>query len=222
MSARATRYLYAFDLQTGKRLWRAGKPAPWVVTSPVVWGGRIYYGSSDGHYVEAVDPDSGKRVWLVRTPDNVIASPVLADSILYVADMSGNLFALDAATGAERWRTSLGARVFSTPVPTDGALYLGADDGAVYAIRGAGPPVASPRGVLRLGGGRVRGDQGRRDGARLLQPLRLRDARRQGAGRRSSRSGSRTRRRASWCSRWTWCRRPWRAKHPTPRSSGAT
>jgi len=132
-------HLYAFDLKTGKQLWRAGKPAPWVVTSPVVWGGRIYFGSSDGQYVAAVDPDSGKRVWLVRTPDNVIASPVLADSILYVADMSGNLFALDAATGAERWRTSVGARVFSTPALTDGALYLGADDGAVYAIRGAGP-----------------------------------------------------------------------------------
>ncbi len=128
-------YLYAFDLATGKQLWRAGKPAPWVVTSPVVWGGRIYFGSSDGHYVTAVDPDSGKRVWLVRTPDNVIASPVLADSILYVADMSGNLFALDAATGAEHWRTSLGTCVLSTPVPTDGGLYVGGDDGAVYAIR---------------------------------------------------------------------------------------
>jgi outer membrane protein assembly factor BamB len=133
-------YLYAFDLATGKRLWRTGRPAPWVVTSPVVWGGRIYYGSSDGHYVEAVDPDSGKRVWRVPTPDNVIASPVLADSILYVADMSGNLFALDAATGAERWHTGLGARIFSTPVPVDGALYLGADDGAVYAIHTARGP----------------------------------------------------------------------------------
>ncbi|MGH7628626.1 MAG: PQQ-binding-like beta-propeller repeat protein, partial [Gemmatimonadales bacterium] len=133
-------YLYAFDLSNGKRLWRTGRPAPWVVTSPVVWGGRIYYGRSDGHYVEAVDLDSGKRVWLVRTPDNVIASPVLADSILYVADMSGNLFALDAATGAERWRTGLGARIYSTPVPTDGALYLGADDGAVYSIRNADGP----------------------------------------------------------------------------------
>jgi outer membrane protein assembly factor BamB len=133
-------YLYAFDLATGKRLWRTGRPAPWVVTSPVVWGRRIYYGSSDGQYVEAVDPDSGQRVWRVKTPDNVIASPVLADSILYVADMSGNLFALDAATGQERWRTGLGARIFSTPVPADGALYLGADDGAVYAIRAARGP----------------------------------------------------------------------------------
>ncbi|HEX2450922.1 MAG TPA: PQQ-binding-like beta-propeller repeat protein, partial [Gemmatimonadales bacterium] len=133
-------HLYAFDLVTGKQLWRNGKPAPWVVTSPVVWGDRISFGSSDGHFVEAVDPDSGKRVWFFRTPDNVIASPVLADSILYVADMSGNLFALDAATGAERWRTSLGARIYSTPVPADGALYVGADDGAVYAIRAAGGP----------------------------------------------------------------------------------
>ncbi len=133
-------HLYAFDLATGKRLWRAGRPAPWVVTSPVVWGGRIYFGSSDGHYVVAVDPDSGKRVWLVRTPDNVIASPVLADATLYVADMSGNLFALDPATGAERWRTGLGPRVYSTPVPTDGNLYLGADDGAVYALRAAEGP----------------------------------------------------------------------------------
>ncbi|MGH7517683.1 MAG: PQQ-binding-like beta-propeller repeat protein [Gemmatimonadales bacterium] len=135
-------HLYAFDLETGKQLWRTGTPAPWVVTSPVVWGGRIYFGSSDGHYVAAVDPDSGKRMWLVRTPDNVIASPVLADSVLYVAEMSGNLFALDAATGAERWRTSLGARIYSTPVPTNGGLYIGGDDGAVYAIRATeGPSV---------------------------------------------------------------------------------
>ena len=135
-------HLYAFELESGKQLWRNGKPAPWVVTSPVVWGGRIYFGSSDGRFVAAVDPDSGKRVWFFRTPDSVIASPVLADSVLYVADMSGNLFALDAATGTERWRTSLGARIYSTPVPVDGALYVGADDGAVYAIRGStGPSV---------------------------------------------------------------------------------
>jgi outer membrane protein assembly factor BamB len=42
--------------------------------------------------------------WLVRTSDNVTASPAVVDGVVYVGAWDGIFYALDAETGAELWR----------------------------------------------------------------------------------------------------------------------
>jgi hypothetical protein len=63
------------------------------------------------------NPDGAPTLaWRFDTGGEIYSSPVIADSRLFVASKSGNLFALDALTGAELWRFQLSDYVVrSTP-----------------------------------------------------------------------------------------------------------
>jgi outer membrane protein assembly factor BamB len=130
---------YALDLTTGQRRWSYSHGTSWVVTSPAVSDGRVFGGSSDGRFVHAIDASSGKELWRVATPDNVLGSPSVAGTSLLVVDLGGTLRALDVETGTERWRFRLGDAVMSSPVVVDDVAYLGSDDGALYALQLGGP-----------------------------------------------------------------------------------
>jgi outer membrane protein assembly factor BamB len=130
---------YAIDLATGARKWRQSHRSSWVVASPAVRDGKAYVGSSDAHFIHAIDVASGRELWRTPITMNTIASPVLAGDLLIVNTAQtnaarGELLALDAGTGAIRWRLPFADAVWSTPVVAGNELYFGADDGNVYAI----------------------------------------------------------------------------------------
>jgi len=96
-------------------------------------------GSSDGHFVHAVEPATGKDIWRLETGMNVLASPLrVADltiiGLYHTEGPGGGVWALNAATGAVRWKLDLDAAVMSSPVAADGELYVGTEDGSVVAI----------------------------------------------------------------------------------------
>ncbi|HVT39302.1 MAG TPA: PQQ-binding-like beta-propeller repeat protein [Gemmatimonadaceae bacterium] len=131
--------VYAIDLATGVGRWRVSHRGSWILGSPAAAAGRVYDGSSDGHFVQAVDVASGRELWRQSTDASVIASPLLVGDALIVATMlkrggQGDLLALDAGTGAIRWRLQLGDQVLSSPVAADGELYVGTEAGTVLAI----------------------------------------------------------------------------------------
>jgi hypothetical protein len=123
----------------GERQWRATHRGSWVVGSPTAEPGRVTVGSSDGHFVHAVNPATGADIWRVETGMNVLASPLRIGDLtiigLYYTDgAGGGVWALDAATGAVRWKLNLDASVMSSPVAADGELYVGTEDGSIVAI----------------------------------------------------------------------------------------
>jgi len=131
--------LYGIDLETGERQWRATHRGSWVVGSPTAEPGRVTVGSSDGHFIHAVEPATGKDIWRLETGMNVLASPLRIGDLtvigLYRTDgPGGGLWALDAATGAVRWKLDLDAAIMSSPVAADGELYVGTEDGSIVAI----------------------------------------------------------------------------------------
>jgi outer membrane protein assembly factor BamB len=126
--------LYAIDAATGKQKWRVDHGGSWVITSPAVWNGKVFLGSSDARFVQAVDAKSGRELWRVPMPASVWSSPSIAGSTLYVADTGGSVFALDPETGKTRWRFETGRGVFGAPVPVDGALLVTSSDGNLYAL----------------------------------------------------------------------------------------
>ena len=137
---------YGIDFKTGERQWRATHRGSWVVGSPTAEPGRVTVGSSDGHFIHAVDPATGKDIWRLETGMNVLASPLRVGALtvigLYHTDgSSGGVWALDAATGAVRWKLNLDASVMSSPVAADGELYVGTEDGSIVAIQETNPLV---------------------------------------------------------------------------------
>ena len=126
--------LYALGLATGERLWRVDYGAPWVVSSVAVGDGRVYTGSSDGEFIQAVDAATGAEIWTRELGARVFASPALSGSALYAADHASRVHALDATTGEPRWTLRLADQIQSSPVPAGESLFVGADDGALYAL----------------------------------------------------------------------------------------
>ena len=92
-----------------KLLW-SFKSGDAVKSSPIVGGGRVFFGSYDGK-VYALDMKTGKKVWDFDTGTAVEASPLLVEGTVYVGSLNGVLYALDAARGKPRWKYETGDRV---------------------------------------------------------------------------------------------------------------
>ena len=62
------------------------------------------------------------------------SSPVVANGVVYVGSIDGNLYALNAGTGALLWKYTTGSAVDSSPAVANGVVYVGSDDNNLYAL----------------------------------------------------------------------------------------
>jgi outer membrane protein assembly factor BamB len=128
-----------------------------VLSSPVVAGGVVYFGSND-HFVYAVNAADGTRRWTFKTGSRVASSPAVDSGLVYVGSYDGNFYALDAATGKLRWKFSFEGEhrfigrhlhgslpvgeampdpfdlLLSSAAVVEGVVYVGSGDGFVYAL----------------------------------------------------------------------------------------
>ena len=121
-------------------------PDPWdfYLSSPAVWKGAVYFGSSDGN-VYALHLNNGDVRWKFQTGDVVHSSPAIAEGVLYIGSWDTYLYALDAASGAEKWRFKTGddpevhnhVGNQSSPAVVDGVVYFGSRDSYAYAVDAA-------------------------------------------------------------------------------------
>jgi eukaryotic-like serine/threonine-protein kinase len=135
-------HLYALGASDGTLKWRYAHDATsWAISSPAVRDSVVFEGSSDAHFFHAIRAGDGTELWRVETDHSVWSSPVVAGSLVYMAEGAydgaglGAIHALDAATGEERWSYRTGGGVLSSPAVGDGMLVVGSDDGGVYALR---------------------------------------------------------------------------------------
>ncbi|MBL0180280.1 MAG: PQQ-binding-like beta-propeller repeat protein [Gemmatimonadetes bacterium] len=133
---------YAVSLRDGVERWRVDHKVSWINASAALADGMAIWGSSDGHFMQAVELSTGKERWRAPSENIVWGSAAVAGGMVFVGEGSGLLHALDLKSGAERWRWRAGGGLFSSPVVADSTLYLGSDDGGVYAVAlTAGPPL---------------------------------------------------------------------------------
>ena len=127
--------VYAFDVQTGARLWRAEADGPFDA-APLIHDGIVYAASIAGS-VFAFDAFTGERRWQTAiTPKGISCSPALsADGLLFVAADDGFVHILAAVGGSLiRSRRVSATPLRSAPVCSGQTVFVGADDGSVYAL----------------------------------------------------------------------------------------
>ncbi len=127
----------AYDLETGRRLWRMALGEP-VSAGPAVTDELIVVGTRKGQ-VLALDRESRERLWETGVSSEVLASPVVDGNMVAVMSNDGRLYALRADSGARRWlydRTMppLKLRGTSTPMLTSRRVYAGLPNGRVVAL----------------------------------------------------------------------------------------
>lgn len=134
--------LFALDAASGEPLWQF--PPLYFYPALEVDGGVVYFTGIREYtrsYVYALDAGSGQQLWRIEIKNLVIAPPVVADGVVYLASNGTDwsaydsiFYALDSKTGEELWRYESGTKNNSSPLVVEDVLYGGADGGHQYAL----------------------------------------------------------------------------------------
>lgn len=131
-----------YCLRDGKVVWKFATLKP-DVAAPVIAGGKVYIGGSDGHF-RAIELATGKLIWdFDQVKGFVVDRPLLYEGRVYFGCWANDFYALDEATGRLIWKWNSGAknRMFSPaacwPVATAGRVFIVAPDNVMTALNSA-------------------------------------------------------------------------------------
>lgn len=99
--------LSAFDITSGKSLWRVsmmakGEEDP-VISGGVAFGGGLLYVTNGYNELIAVTPADGKIAWRRTIPAPSRAAPTVLNDRVFITTLDNRLLALNAADGAPLW-----------------------------------------------------------------------------------------------------------------------
>lgn len=95
--------VYAVDAKTGKQKWFFSTKGSWVNNSPVVYDGKLFFGTSIPGLLHAVDIETGQPVFSLETKVPIFSSIGVASGILYLGTFDGKLTAVDLKTQKPAW-----------------------------------------------------------------------------------------------------------------------
>lgn len=75
--------------------------------------------------------------WTFKTGGPIVASPAIADGVVYVASLDKHLYAVDRETGKERWSFASRMPIASSPAVVGGTLYFVSSAGSLAALDAA-------------------------------------------------------------------------------------
>jgi outer membrane protein assembly factor BamB len=81
-------------------------------------------------------PEQLAVLWKFETKDNIEATAVIVDGVVYIGSMDEHLYAIDLKTGKEKWNYKGGPFKASASVRGD-AVYAGDQDGVLHCIDAA-------------------------------------------------------------------------------------
>jgi len=130
----------AFDLNSGRTLWRTRLKAP-LSGGTAAGDGMVLIGSSDGRLF-ALDAANGNSRWSVRVNGEVLAPAAISERLIALRTVDGKLRALSPADGHELWVQQqpvprLSLRGTARPVIAGDLVLCGFDNGKVLAVNAA-------------------------------------------------------------------------------------
>ena len=95
---------YAVDASTGKERWSYSNKGSWVIASPAVSGGKVYFATSDTALFYAMDAKSGAVLYSLDNKQwPMFSSPAIAGDMLYIGSHQGKLLAINLKTQKFAW-----------------------------------------------------------------------------------------------------------------------
>ncbi len=95
---------YAVDAATGKQRWSFSNKGSWVIASPAVREGKVYFGTSDTGLFHALDAKSGAPLFSLEFKHwPMFSSPAIAGDLAYIGSHNGKLLAINLKTGELAW-----------------------------------------------------------------------------------------------------------------------
>ncbi len=88
--------LYAVDAESGKQRWVYDNKGSWVIASPLVQDGKLYFETSDSGMFRALDAKTGAELFSLKFSGwPTFSSPIIAGNMFYLGSLSGKLLAID-------------------------------------------------------------------------------------------------------------------------------
>jgi outer membrane protein assembly factor BamB len=116
--------LYALDALAGTQKWTYSNKGSWVISTPIVKDGTLYFATSDTGLFNAVDAKSGALKYSLNFHHwPMFSSPAIAGRNIYIGSNAGTLMAIDLDKHATAW-------TFSTDGAKTNAAALTQKDGA--------------------------------------------------------------------------------------------
>jgi outer membrane protein assembly factor BamB len=95
---------YAVDAATGKERWSYSNKGSWVISSPAVLDGKVYFATSDTGLLHALNAQSGVLLFTLEFHHwPMFSSPAIAGGTLYIGSHQGKLNAIDLKTQKMAW-----------------------------------------------------------------------------------------------------------------------
>ena len=117
---------YALDAKTGEKKWDFNNKGSWVIGSPAVQNGRVYFATSDSGLFYAFDTKTGTPVFSLKFAWPMFSSPAVAGNTLYLGSHEGKLRAINLTTQKVDWTFQTDGSV------KNGATYTKADGSPNY------------------------------------------------------------------------------------------
>ena len=112
----------------GKGLDKAGRQI-----RPAYSSGVLYAADYKG-LLMALDADSGRKRWEIKTELPFTGGPGVSDNLLLMGTENGEVFAFDASTGTQLWSATVTSEVLAAPSESDGVVVLRCIDGRVFGL----------------------------------------------------------------------------------------
>jgi outer membrane protein assembly factor BamB len=144
----------AFDVLTGKEVWRIPQGEDSTISMPVYEDGIVFFYTSfvtppqGEKYAElmAVDPKGTGNIagtnilWRIKSPVLQLLTPLVKDGILYTVDTKSNLLVIDAKTGNTLYTSKLRGKYNSSPVFAGGKVYITSVKGETTVLKAGRNP----------------------------------------------------------------------------------
>ena len=96
--------LYALVAATGKLRWSFSNKGSWVISSPLVHAGAVYFATSDSALLHALNAKDGVPLFALDFKGwPFFSSPTLAGDTLYIGSHAGKVMALDLKSRKVAW-----------------------------------------------------------------------------------------------------------------------
>jgi eukaryotic-like serine/threonine-protein kinase len=137
--------LYALDAATGEKRWAFSNKGSWVISTPIVKDGTVYFATSDTGLLHAADAKTGAIKYSLSFHHwPMFSSPAIAGSMLYIGSHAGTLIAIDLDKRAAAW-------TFSTDgAKRNAAVYTKKNGDPDYKVFGDGFYDDMVSGVLKM------------------------------------------------------------------------
>jgi outer membrane protein assembly factor BamB len=103
-----------------------------IVSSPVISGDRVIFGSFDNH-LYCLNSLTGEKNWWFETGAEIgWCAPLVVGNRVFFGGWNHKVYCLDITTGQELWEYKTDGGIETGPTLMGGDIVVGADDGHVY------------------------------------------------------------------------------------------